>query len=130
MFLVSFVFAVGLMFLIMQSLFQYTEIDVSQSGKNDEYLIMQSAFESINRTLVESVSCEGTKNGFRKEIEEMKNYFSSESIRTINSIGISYSLDCDYWNNVPPMEAPLNLTLSLTGPGIRAMGNYEMYHVI
>lgn len=128
MFLVSFVFAVGLIFVIQQSLFQYTDIDISEPANINEFSLMQSALDAVNRTLVRTYQCESGKDSFRERMEELKNFFARESIRKLYSLSLEYDLDCSKWENVYPAENPVNLTIRLNGPQIKASGTYTMYH--
>ena len=130
MFLVSFVFAVGLIFLIQQSLFQYTDLDVSEPEKGNEFFILKSPLDSINETLLKTNVCEGSKESFRDRIGESIGFFEKESQREFFTTDIGYDLDCNNWDNVPPSTPPLELRIKLIGPGVKASGTFNMYHLL
>ena len=119
MFLVSFVFAVGLIFVIQQSLFQYTDIDISEPS-----------LEVINRTIINTDSCDSGKESFTKKMEELKTFFGRETIRKLYQLEVLYQLDCTFWENSRPAESPLNLTIRLNGPKIKSYGSFALYHII
>ena len=130
MFLVSFVFAVGLIFVIQQSLFQYTDIDISEPSNINEFRIMESTLEVINRTIINTDSCDSGKESFTKKMEELKTFFGRETIRKLYQLEVLYQLDCTFWENSRPAESPLNLTIRLNGPKIKSYGSFALYHII
>lgn len=130
LFLVSFVFAVGLIFLIQQSLFQYTDIDVSEPEKGNEFFILKSTLNSINETLLSTDVCDGSKESFRERIGESITFFEKESRREFFTTQIDFDLDCNNWENTPPATPPLDLRIKLIGPGVKASGTFQMYHLL
>lgn len=127
LFLVAVVFLIGVVFIVQQSLFQYSSVDLTRSFRDDSRDIAVSVVDLINETVKETPTCEGTKESFRNRMEEIKTSLFEET-GLAYSINLEYDLDCLNWDSPPPGPAPLSVTMSVTGPGSDNSGNFDFYH--
>jgi len=128
MFVVAIVFLVGLIFMIQQVLFQYTILDISEPARMSDTHVIRSLSEDINRTIKAKLECKGSDDSFERYLEELDSSLKKEETGRIHVISISESLDCNYWNNLPPAESPLNISIRITGLGKDTVGSFRMYH--
>lgn len=128
MFVVAIIFLVGLMFIIQQILFQYTFIDISEPMRTSDVYILRSITNDINRTIKTTLECNGSDDSFETYLEELDSMLKKEEMGNIYVISISKSLDCRFWKNSPPNEAPLNITIGITGLGEETRGQFTFYH--
>ncbi|NIO19283.1 MAG: hypothetical protein GTN76_00675 [Candidatus Aenigmarchaeota archaeon] len=129
MFVVAIVFLVGLIFIIQQILFQYTFMDISDPLRTSDAHIVRSITKDINQTIKTTLECNETDDSFKRYLEELDSMLKKEETGKIYVIYISKSLECNFWNNMPPAEAPLNISVRVTGLGKDTTGSFKLYHI-
>ena len=78
LFLVAIVFLIGMVFIIQQSLFQYTSLDLSRPFKTGEFETVRNVVDVINETIIQTPNCDETKDSFENRIEDMRSYLFEE----------------------------------------------------
>ncbi|MEE9323659.1 MAG: hypothetical protein V3U72_03865 [Candidatus Aenigmarchaeota archaeon] len=127
LFLVAIVFMIGMIFVIQQTLFQYSSVEMSRPFVGRDVETLNNIIEAVNETIRETYYCNGTKDSFEDRISEMKISFLEEHGRAY-SMDILYDLDCSNWNNLPPGPSPLEITISVISSGMDTRGTFEFYH--
>jgi hypothetical protein len=128
MFVVAVVFLIGLIFVAQQIMFQYTLIDISEPMRLSDSHIIRSLTNDINRTIKTTLECNGTDDSFERYLEELDSVLKREETGRIYVMYVSRSLNCEFWDNQPPAENPLNLSVRITGLGKDTTGQFKFYH--
>jgi len=129
MFIVSVIFLIGMVFVVQQALFSYSEIDMSSPFEIRDGEVFGNMADVVNKTITGSYSCNGTKDSFNERMEKLKASFLEEYGREY-AVEILYTLDCSRWSNAPPDPAPLALSLDISRQGRDTRGTLQMYHNI
>jgi len=128
MFVVAVVFLVGLIFVAQQVMFQYTSLDISEPMRLSDAHAIRSLTNDINRTIKTNLECNGSEDSFERYLEELDSALNREETGRIYIMYISGSLNCGFWDNSPPAENPLNLSVRITGLGRDTTGQFKFYH--
>ena len=128
LFIVAIVFLIGMIFIVQQLLFSYSNVDMSSSLEMRDAEIYDNILNAINKTLAESIYCNETDDSFKEKMERLKASFLEEHGREY-SIEINYAINCSGWNNAPPSPAPLTFGLSIGRQGRDTRGNFQLYHI-
>lgn len=128
MFVVAMVFLVGLVFIVQQVLFQYTFLDISEPMRLNDVHTIRSLTADINKTIKMPLECDGSDDSFERYLEELDAAIKKEETGRVYVIYITKSLDCNYWENQPPAENPLNISVRITGIGKDTVGSFKFYH--
>jgi hypothetical protein len=129
MFIVSVIFLIGMVFVVQQALFSYSEIDMSSPFEIRDGEVFGNMADVVNKTITGSYSCNGTKDSFNERMEKLKASFLEEYGREY-AVEILYTLDCSRWSNAPPDPAPLALSLDISRQGRDTRGTFQLYHNI
>ncbi len=128
LFLVAIVFLIGIIYVVQQSLFNYTSVEMSEPFENTDIVLFENIVNLVNETIRDTPSCNETKDSFEGKMSDLKLSLLREHGRAY-SIDIVYEIDCFRWKNTPPSPAPLRMSVTVTGPGRDIRGTYEFYHV-
>jgi hypothetical protein len=127
LFLVAIVFLVGMIFIVQQALFQYSEVDITEPFMAMDVRIFNNILSGLNQTIRETYYCNETKDSFENRLEDLKTSFQEEYGRTY-SIEMLYALNCSNWGKTPPNN-PLTITIAVSGQGRDTRGTYTFYHI-
>lgn len=128
LFLIAIVFLIGMIFVVQQSLFQYSSVEMSKPFEIRDIDLFINVVNMVNETIKETYNCNETKDSFENRVEDMKTYLIEEQGR-VYSFEIVYDLNCTQWLNTPPDPAPLLMTISVSSLGRDTRGTYEFYHM-
>jgi len=128
MFVVAMVFLVGLMFIAQQVMFQYTALDISEPMRLSDAHVTRSLTDMVNRTIKTNMECSGSDDSFETYLEELESVLEREETGRIYIIQLAYSLDCSFWDNQPPDENPLNISIRVISLGMDTTGQFKFYH--
>jgi hypothetical protein len=123
MFVVTMVFLVGLIFTVQQLLFQYASVNPREGFLVNEYGVMKGAVDAVNATIMGSPDC----SSFRSNLDNLKSFLGSRGAVTGYSIEIGYNLSCDYWGNIYPNPAPVNVSVRVLGNKIDSTSRLRLY---
>lgn len=126
--MVAVVFIIGVIFVVQQSLFQYSTIEMTEAFASRQVELFRNVVDEINETIRDTYYCNETRDSFQQRIEKLKTSFLEEHGREY-SIEIVYALDCSYWLSSPPSPSPLRTTVSVSGQGKEARGTFDLYHL-
>jgi hypothetical protein len=125
LFIVTSVFIIGIFFIVLQNLLQYSAIDVSEPMKVNDYYIFKSMPEVANNSLRTTLYCNETKDNLEKNMEELKIFLEKSYIPGVQSINFGYSIDCANWET----DKIVNITISMIGFGKEMRGNYQLHKI-
>lgn len=128
LFMVSIIFLIGMIFIVQQNLFQYTNIEMSEPFQEKDIIILENVAKAINRTISETQYCNATEDNFASRMEELKRILLREYGRYYN-IEMAYELDCSEWYSKPGGTAPLKVTISVSGLERDTRGTFDFYHL-
>jgi hypothetical protein len=128
MFVVAMVFLVGLIFIAQQVMFQYASIDISEPAGTNDVHVIRSLKDMINQTIKTTRECNESEDSFERYLEELEYMLEGEETGRFYIISLTKSLDCEFWENTPPSENPLNITIRVTGTGKDTTGSFKLYH--
>jgi len=126
LFLVAIVFLVGMIFIVQQALFQYSEIDITEPFRTMDVQIFNNILSALNQTIRETYYCNETKDSFQNRLDDLKTSFQEEYGLTY-SIEMLYALNCSNWNS--QSSSPLTITIAVSGQGRDTRGTYSFYHI-
>jgi hypothetical protein len=124
MFIIAAIFLVGLIFSVQQLLFQYTALDISAPLRDNDIYLLKNTKNIINQTIKTTPECED----FSKKMEELNDFLNTRIPLRGYVLSIKYRLNCTYWANTYPNNAPLNLTIQITGKGSETSSTVYMYN--
>ena len=127
LFLVAIVFLIGLLFVIQQSLFQYSEITMSEPFDERSIETIENILGVINQTVRETHYCNETEDSLSKRMEELKLSLLEEFGRT-HKTEIVYAINCTNWENTYG-PSPLRVTIAISGLGKDTRGTFDFYHL-
>lgn len=90
MFIVTMIFLVGLIFLVQQSFFGYTYLDLSEPFREDEYPVISNIKDSMGEILAVSSSCQEAE----ENLHEFVGFAKKESLQSGYELEIDYELEC------------------------------------
>ncbi|RLI96698.1 MAG: hypothetical protein DRO99_04020 [Candidatus Aenigmatarchaeota archaeon] len=122
MFIVTIVFLVGLIFSVQQILFQYSYLDVPASYQKYDYYLTMDVREMIIDTITASPSCEEA----RHRIDDVLLFMNKQATRGY-SVKIDARFNCSRWYNKPGEQAPVNVSIIITGTELEMMDNLWIY---
>jgi hypothetical protein len=120
MFIVTSVFMVGIFFIILQSLLQYSSVDISEPVRANEYALFKTIPEAANATIQESLYCDKTKGNLQNNLKEFKTFVEGSYSPGILAASFDYQLSCNRW-----FPDPVSVTVSIAGFGRQIEGRYE-----
>lgn len=130
MFVATAVFLTGLLFVVQQALVIYSSLDMSTPFQAKDSYTVNNIIDLVNYTIISQedtadpiADCVDFENNLIELMSSVRDDLSREGYLLMSD----YSLDCGYWNNNPPMPAPLKLTISYTGD-LESFGTFIFYH--
>ncbi len=124
MFLITMIFMTGLVFMVQQLLIQYSALDLSAPFRENEIYLLRNTRDIINTTIKSTPDCEV----FSDKMESLANFLNSRDPKGGYIISVDYRLNCAYWGNTPPAQAPLNVSVKIvTTMKSESSENYFMY---
>jgi hypothetical protein len=124
MFVVTMIFLMGLIWVVQQNLFGYSFLDFSKPLQEMDYYLFKNVKDVVTLGLKTSVDCTDAK----ENLEELV-YFLNKELISGYSLDLKYKLNCTYWNNTPPLPAPLNLSIHIIGKETDTTGSFEIYNL-
>jgi len=123
MFVVTLIFMAEMIFIVQQSLFQYSSIPVTGSFGDFPKEALESTRIAANRTVKAAGGCaEATEN-----MAQLESFLGNRTLPAY-SLDLSYSINCNNWGNSYPQPEALNLTVSAASIGVELSENYRIYH--
>ena len=130
MFVLTMIFLIGLIFAVQQILFQYTALDLSAPFRQNPVYLLQNTKTLINASIRSTPECAD----FGAKMKEFNDFLNTRAPQRGYIISMSYRLNCsNYWNNLPPSPAPLNVSIIIQGGAIQggvseASSILSLYH--
>jgi len=124
MFIVTMLFLVGLIFTVQQLLFQYSALDLSSPFRQNDIYLLENMKNAVNRTIKSTPDCPD----FSQKMDELDSFMRSMGPKEGYALSIDYTLNCTHWNNPPPSDPPLNITMHIAGKGLDTYSRLAMYH--
>ena len=109
MFIVTMVFLVGLIFAVQQLLFQYSYLDLPGDFIRTDTMIASDIEILLEKSITSSPTCAIAIERLDRTINAIAN-----SDITGFLIETDYDVDCDNWDNYPPAQSPINLTIRIS----------------
>lgn len=123
MFVITMIFLLGLIFTVQRLLFQYTALDLSAPFRENTVYLLENTRDAINRTIKTTPDCAD----FSAKMQELNDFLDRSIPRGGYSLSLSYKVNCTYWINSPPNNAPLNLTIQIVGKNADTTSRVYMY---
>jgi len=124
MFVVTMFFLIGLIFTVQALLFQYTALDLSAPFRQNSIYLLKNTEGLVNSTIRSTPECAD----FSVKMDGLKNFLEARVPSTGYVISLDPHLNCAYWPNSPPGQAPLNITINILGKGSETTTMLNMYH--
>ena len=126
MFIVTMVFLAGMISAVQTLLLTYSTLDVSETLSNNDVYLLNNLKDITNQTLASAENCKE----FKTRLQELKTFLSD----TYGSFGyvmdIDFFINCDNWNNTPPQDAPVAVSLEIkSGSGEYQAVTREYYRI-
>ncbi len=126
MFIVTMIFLAGMISAVQILLLAYSTMDASETLSNNDLYLLNNLKDVTNQTLTSAENCEE----FKTRLKELKTFLADTYGSFEYVTDIDFSVNCDNWNNTPPEDAPVTVSLEIkSGSGGYQTVTREYYRV-